>query len=56
MTIECATPEEHDPRYGQPLTACAASRDGECHHPACPQRQNYQPSCPLWANDDEAYS
>ncbi len=36
-----------------PLTSCAADRDGECHHPDCPQIRDNEPdksdrTCPLW--------
>jgi hypothetical protein len=52
--IELATAEEQDPRRGQPLTRCAASRDGECDHPQCPQAVNYQTCCPLWQDPEES--
>lgn len=37
----------------EPLTSCAADRDGECHHPDCPQIRDNEPdksdrTCPLW--------
>lgn len=43
-----------------PLTSCAADRDGECHHPDCPQIRDGEPEksdrhCPLdrYGQDDE---
>lgn len=37
----------------KPLTSCASDRDGECHHPDCPQIRDGEPdksdrTCPLW--------
>lgn len=47
-------------RKKEPLTHCAADKDGECNHPDCPQLRDNEPyksgrSCPLpdWDEDDE---
>ena len=58
MPIELATPEEHNPTRGLPLTRCAADRDGDCNHHACPQNRDNEParsgrSCPLWNHDED---
>lgn len=37
----------------KPPRHCAADRDGDCYHPGCPQRVNWQSICPIYAAQDE---
>lgn len=41
-------PVAKPPRY------CAADRDGDCCHPGCPQRVDWQSSCPIPDEEEEA--
>lgn len=51
-------PRTDKPRDAQPLTRCAAARDGDCSHAQCPQVRDGEPNksgraCPLENWSDE---
>lgn len=53
-----STPQQVESLAPQPLTSCAAARDGECHHKLCPQIRDNEPyvsgrHCPLDHGEDD---